>query len=61
LIGSREQVKIHKALLRAVARSRYPHYKVAMGAGTKAKTMTSLLILTGVVSKSVVKFSVNHD
>jgi hypothetical protein len=32
-----------------------------MGAGIEAKTMTSLLILTGVVSKSVVSFLVMQD
>ena len=37
-------------LLTVLAGSRYRHYKSVMGVGTKAKTMTSLLILTGVVS-----------
>ena len=37
LIGNREQVKVHKALLRALARSRYPHYKSVKGTGVNCK------------------------
>jgi hypothetical protein len=37
------------------------HYEFVLRAGVKAKTMTSLLILTGVVSKSVVSFLVMQD
>ena len=43
-------------LLTPPAGSRYPHYKVVMGAGTKAKTMTSLLILPALLAKVFVVF-----
>jgi len=44
-------------LLTAVVRSGFvKHYDPVLVAGVKAKTMTSLLIFTGVVSKSAVIF-----
>ena len=37
LIGSREQVKVHKVLMRALARSRYRHYESVKVAGVNCK------------------------
>jgi len=54
--GEQDQSHGTVILLTPLAGSRYRRYKVVKGAGIKAKTMTSLLILTGVVSKSVVNF-----
>jgi len=40
--------------MRALARSRYPHYKSVMGAGTKAKSVTNNLpILSVLVAVSI--------
>ena len=48
-------------LLTPLAGSLYRHYKIVMGAGIKAKTMTSLLILPALLVKSAVNFFVMQE